>query len=66
MIPRDMSAPSDGEIAAKIEEIVYEVEAGQVSPWMASKRLMQLFRRRQIPNRGKEPRKDPIDKAAVS
>lgn len=46
MVPRDRP-----EIERRIEEIVYEVEAGQTAPWTATKQLITLFRRGQILNR---------------
>jgi hypothetical protein len=32
-------------VAKKIQEIVYDVEAGQLAPWKATKRLLRLFDR---------------------
>jgi hypothetical protein len=43
-IPRDRPAPADEEIAEKIEEIVYGVEARRLAPWTAVHRLRRLFR----------------------
>jgi len=34
------------EIEQQIQEIVSDVEAGQIFPWVATKRLSSLFRRR--------------------
>ena len=52
-------------IAKKIEEIVYEVEAGQVPPWTATKRLTRLFGRWKVSDRSVQTRQDSVDKVAV-
>jgi hypothetical protein len=73
MIPRDRPAKGkplmDGKIdpvTKKIEEIVYEVEAGQVPPWTGTKRLVRLFRERKAADLGKKARKNSVHEVAVS
>jgi hypothetical protein len=54
-------------VAKQIEEIVYEVEAGQVSPWAATRRLVKLFcLGGKVADLGKEARKDSVHEEAVS